>query len=473
MVVFDPHKWPMQDFNEQPLLSAKLVDRYARYLESPVQRLKFLDGLRKIQTEDTGFLRRMALWLPVLGSMRQRALIAIEVAKLMPPTRKVPLNFRVLFVLYRLRLALYAASLIGIMSLGAGAVYCVARLAGSLPVLSQTEGESASGAAAGPARQTDSAGPLKDVQTRAQLPLDKVWLAERGDGYEFYSNGARVLTGFETTGDERRFYRFHFSDGNLESTASTSPVGIVFHVSQSDKLPFSGQFNSSLNNVSKALLEYARAHRLYNYIIDRFGRIYRIVRDEDVSNHAGNSVWGGRDDFYVNLSASFIGICLEGKYTPGKAVGPEEINEPQIYAARILTAVLRSKYGIEDRNCVTHGLVSVNPSNHLLGYHTDWVSGFPFEALGLSNKNGAELIAVSEFGFRYDEAYVLAAGGNKWAGLESSDVKLRELAASDGTTLERMREIRWRVFQQAYDLERHLDLEREARSKQQEESRGS
>jgi len=467
----------MQDFNEQPLLSAKLVDRYSKYLESPVQRLKFLDGLRRIQSGESGFLQRMTLWLPALGSLRQRALIAIEVAKLMPVGSKVPLNFRILFVLYRLRLAVYAACLIGIIATGAGAVYCFAKLAGSLSAMSQNEVAGGGRDGAGPAGHAGSAvaSPLKEVQAKAGLPLDKVWLAERGEGYEFYSNGARVLTGFETTGDERRFYKFHFPSGadGVESAASTSPVGIVFHVSESDKLPFSGQFNSSLNNVSKALLEYARGHRLYNYVIDRFGRIYRIVQDEEVSNHAGNSVWGDRDDFYVNLNASFIGVCLEGKYTPGKAVGPDEINEAQIYAARVLTAVLRSKYGIEDRNCVTHGLVSVNPSNHLLGYHTDWVSGFPFEALGLSNKYSSELIAISEFGFRYDEAYIAAAGGNKWAGLQSSDVKLKQLAANGGTTLEGMRAIRWRVFQQAYDLEHKLDLEREAVSKQQDEPRGS
>jgi len=468
----------MQDFKEQPVISAKLVDRYSRYLESPVHRLKFLDSLRRIQTAETGFLLRITRWLPFMRSLRQRALIAIEVAKLMPASRKLPLNFRILFVLYRLRLALYLACLIGTISLGAGAIYCAVKLAANLSVLSQTEVATSGGVPAGVPGQSASgaaATTLKDVQAKAGLPLDKVWLAEGGDGYEFYSNGARVLTGFETTGEERRFYRFNLGGSGdvLDSAPMNTPVGIVFHVSESDKLPFSGQFNSSLKNVSRALLEYARGHRLYNYVIDRFGRIYRIVRDEDVSNHAGNSIWGDRGGFYVNLNASFIGVCLEGKYAPRKAVGPEDINEPQLYAARVLTAVLRSKYGIEDRNCVTHGLVSVNPSNHLLGYHTDWVSGFPFEALGLSNKYSSELIAISEFGFRYDEAYLSAAGGNKWPGLEGSEVKLRELAAAGGTTLEGVRELRWRLFEQAYVLEHHLDLEREARSKQQEESRGS
>jgi len=465
----------MQDSNKHPLLSARLVDRYSRYLDSPVQRLRFLDALRNIQAGETGLLQRLNSWLPVLGPLRRRALIAIEVAKLMPASRKLPLNFRVLFVVYRFRLAVYAACLIGIISVGAGAIYCAARLAGDLSVLSQTDaGAHPIDPAGAPGqRASAAAASLKDVQAKAGLPLDKVWLAERGDGYEFYSNGARVLTELETTGDERRFYRFSIDTGGaIESAAASTPVGIVFHVSESDKLPFSGQFNTSLKNVSRALLEYARQHHLYNYLIDRFGRIYRIVRDEDVSNHAGNSIWGDRRDFYVNLNASFIGVCFEGKYAPRKAVGPEDINEAQLYAARVLTAVLRSKYGIDDRNCVTHGLVSVNPSNHLLGYHTDWLSGFPFEALGLTNKYSSELIAISQFGFRYDESYLNAAGGSRSTGLEASDSKLRELAASQRTTLDGIREMRWRVFQQAYELEHQLDLQREALSRQQEESRG-
>ena len=61
------------------------------------------------------------------------------------------------------------------------------------------------------------------------------------------------------------------------------------------------------------MLEYARAHRLYNYLIDRFGRTYRIVRDEFEANHAGNSVWSDGRSVYVNLSASFIGVCFEGR----------------------------------------------------------------------------------------------------------------------------------------------------------------
>ncbi len=97
--------------------------------------------------------------------------------------------------------------------------------------------------------------------------------------------------------------------------------------------------------------------------------------------------------------------------------------------------MVRSKYGIDDANCVTHGLVSVNPSIRLMGYHTDWVSEFPFEALGLSNKYEMELTAVSRLGFGYDKAYVGAAGG-KWPGLEKADIALGEAAERNGLTIE-------------------------------------
>ena len=188
-------------------------------------------------------------------------------------------------------------------------------------------------------------------------------------------------------------------------------------------------------------------------MIDRFGRAYRIVRDEFAANHAGNSVWSDGAGVYVNLSASFVGICFEGR---GAAMGAEGINEAQIYAARVLTAVVRSKYGIEDANCVTPGLVSVNPSNRLMGYHTEWVSEFPFEALGLSNKYTSELVAISRLGFGYDQAYVAAAGG-KWPGLEKADAALRDEAANNSVSVEKERQLLSRVFARVYSKQRALE----------------
>jgi N-acetylmuramoyl-L-alanine amidase-like protein len=452
----------MQDFHPQNLRYARVVERYSRYIESPVLRLKFLkNALKDDQTN--------SLWkrIPFLGALPDRAMIIVELSKVLPIDQPAPLGIRLTALLYRVRYALYAMCIALALFAGASLVYAVSKIASSLSVSTEAKDLATNGQAA--AAGSNGGEAVAAIASGAGLTLDRVWLAEEGNGFEFYSNGARVLTEFETAGRKRSFYKFDLESlassntGNTGSSAGSfsaretlsSPVGIVYHVSESDLLPFANRYNSSLQNHSRALLEYARAHRLYNYLIDRFGRTYRIVRDEFEANHAGNSVWSDGSSVYVNLSASFIGICFEGR---GAAMGAEGINEAQIYAARVLTAVLRSKYGIEDVNCVTHGLVSVNPSNHLMGYHTDWVSEFPFEALGLSNKYETELAAISRLGFGYDQAYVSAAGG-KWPGLEKADARLREAAEKDGSSVEEERHQLARGFQQAYSKQHALEKE--------------
>ncbi|HET9532525.1 MAG TPA: peptidoglycan recognition family protein [Blastocatellia bacterium] len=434
----------MPDFKPQDLRYAKLVDRYSRYIKSPVLRLKFLNNTLNFNPQQRRWMK-----LPLIGLLPERAILIAELAKVLPPTEPAPLALRLTSLLYRIRFAVYGACIILALGAGASLIYAVSKIVTGI----STSTEAREIVAA----KTTEGGPgveaVKVIGSEAGLGLDKVWLAEQGDGYEFYSNGARVLTQHETTGAARRFYRFSLDalpGGSDETEAVTAPIGILYHLSESDLLPFADNYNSSLQDRSRALLEYAREHELYNYIIDRFGRIYRIVRDEFTANHAGNSMWSDGRSLYVGLSPSFIGICFEGRSSGGGAVGPDGINEAQIYAARVLTAVLRSKYDISDANCVTHGLVSINPSNRLMGYHTDWVAGFPFEALGLSNKYETELVAVSRFGFAYDRAYIAAAGGRSWPGLERAESALREGAKREGRTVEEDRRMGWRSFQQIY-----------------------
>ncbi len=345
---------------------------------------------------------------------------------------------------------------------GVGLGYAVTSVASRLFVSTEAKG-AAEAADANTANANTSAGEaVAHIGSEAGLPLDKVWLAEQGNGYEFYSNGVRVLTEYETAGERRDFYRFPVdavARGDDDGERLTRPLGIVYHVSEGDQLPFDNQYNASLQTRSKALLEYARGHRLYNYVIDRFGRVYRIVRDEESANHAGNSAWSDGRGLYVNLNASFIGICFEGQSQHGKAVGADGINETQIYAARQLTAVLRSKYQISDANCVTHGLVSVNPSNKLMGYHTDWVAGFPFAAIGLTDKYDTEIAAISRLGFNYDSAYLAAAGGKHWPGLDRADDALREAARQSGTGVEEKRRALQEVYERLYAKQRALEKE--------------
>ena len=445
----------MSDFSPQDERYARLVDRYSRYIQSPVLRLKFLNNTLKAAPPKDFWAR-----LPMVGTLPERATLIFELSKLMPPTGSMPLALRITSLLYRVRYAVYGVTLALMLGAGASIVYAAVRMASNISTPPKAPDDPARNLAGG--GNSEGVNAVVAIGSEAGLSLDKVWLAERGDGYEFYSNGARVLTEFETDGKERRFYSFPIDalfNNSDEVETGSKPIGILYHVSESDLLPFAGKYNSSLQGRSRALLEYAREKGLYNYLIDRFGRTYRIVRDERAANHAGNSVWSDERNLYVNLSASFIGICFEGKSETGAAVGPEGINEAQIYAARVLTAVLRSKYGIADANCVTHGLVSVNPSNRLMGYHTDWVTGFPFEAVGLTNKYDAELLAVSRLGFTYDQPYIHAAGGKRWAGLERAETKLKDAASNESVTVEDARREGWQFFQRAYGKQREIDNE--------------
>jgi hypothetical protein len=93
-----------------------------------------------------------------------------------------------------------------------------------------------------------------------------------------------------------------------------------------------------------------------------------------------------------------------------------------------------------------------------MGYHTDWVAEFPFEALGLANKYDTELRAISRLGFGYDQQYVSAAGG-KWRGLERADAALREAAQRDGFTIEDERRAQSKLFARAYQKQRAIEKE--------------
>ncbi|MGH8189342.1 MAG: hypothetical protein ACREUC_22485, partial [Steroidobacteraceae bacterium] len=93
-------------------------------------------------------------------------------------------------------------------------------------------------------------GPKPDLQERASappleplsesLPLDTlgvvpttIFLADRGPGWELYSNGLRIETGHAIAGVPRR-YRVHRRDGGLQTAEYSQPAGILFHTSESD-----------------------------------------------------------------------------------------------------------------------------------------------------------------------------------------------------------------------------------------------
>jgi hypothetical protein len=181
------------------------------------------------------------------------------------------------------------------------------------------------------------------------------------------------------------------------------------------------------------VLDYVRRNRSYHYLIDRFGRVHRVVDERDAAWHAGASIWGDAEIAWLNLNHSFLGVSLEAA-TAGEKADRDPITPAQIHALKSLTEVLRSRYSIAAKNCVTHAQISVSPSSRLLGHHTDWASGFPFAAAGLPDNYALPLLSITAFGFSYGPDY-LSAGAATWTGLALSEKQVRQQAAAANTTL--------------------------------------
>jgi len=267
-----------------------------------------------------------------------------------------------------------------------------------------------------------------------------VWLVESNERFELYSNGLQVQNQF-VTGTQARAYRAFARDG-LDTYASKlrfDPAGIVFHTTESHMAPFEEDQNGTLRRAGEGMLEFVRRNHAYHFVIDRFGRVFRIVRESDYANHAGHSVWADQNWIYLNLNQSFFGVAFEAKSRPEDHGLP--VNAAQVHAARILIEMLRARYKIAAANCVAHAQVSVNPSNHCAGYHTDWAANLPFHDLGLSDNYQRPLPSVLLFGFTSDALLAGAEGDALRPALTVAEDLLRHEAAARGMPLARYREI--------------------------------
>jgi len=420
--------------------SARVIEAYCAFLDSPTQRLRFIrKAVARCQVEGVGTPSR---W-PLFDRFRLRKIILEELVPLLPDGSNVPPSIRAALWAYRLRVPIYAAGLCGALAVVLFVGFGVVRVVKSVAARSSTA------AASTPSPETVAKAALPTGELPQYAP-EQIWLVEQGQGYEVYSNGARILTDYETDGPPRRYYAFPLDSTEPDSGEERSgpPIGVVFHTSQSHIAPFKQEYNQKLQRSAEALLSFVQKHRLYHYVIDRFGRIYRVVRDDGTADHACNSVWADEKFAYLDLSTSFLGICFEAEWTPDLKIAPDQINEAQLYAGRVLTAVLRSKYGIHESCCVTHGLVSVSPASELIGFHTDWAKGFPFEALNLSDKYTVETPSIALFGFGHDGQFDRAIG-TTWPGIGKAEARLDAEAASSGVTrkqLERSLRDRYRSY---------------------------
>src|SRR5262249_53702875 len=136
--------------------------------------------------------------------------------------------------------------------------------------------------------------------------------AEQTKGYDLYSNGLRIENELAVS-NKPRSYRPVSRDTESFGPLRTQPAGIVFHTTESDQAPFDPTQSHALMRIGHELLLFVRNKQAYHFVIDRFGRVHRIVVESDAANHAGNSIWADSDWAYVALNDSFIGVAFESR----------------------------------------------------------------------------------------------------------------------------------------------------------------
>ncbi|HEV3199097.1 MAG TPA: peptidoglycan recognition family protein [Bryobacteraceae bacterium] len=294
----------------------------------------------------------------------------------------------------------------------------------------------------------------------ARQEIPNVWRIELSRDFEVYSNGLRIENQLAVANDPRLYALVSVEDWAVSQTLRsarlqrmpsgprlpdankptggpyadqgptvrlrTQPAGILFHTTESDQAPFEATQQRNLHRIGRETLLYVRNKRAYHFVIDRFGRVHRIVVESDAANHAGNSVWADSRWLYLELNQSFLGVAFEASMQTGES----PINEAQVHAAKVLTEMLRSKYNIPAENCVTHAQVSVNPDNRRIGWHSDWGKEFPFREVGLPENYEQPLPSLFLAGFEYDSVYINATGPGIWKGLALAELRLRDEAAA-------------------------------------------
>ena len=274
--------------------------------------------------------------------------------------------------------------------------------------------------------------------TTEPATVRRVWLVDTNPKVDLYSNGLRVENEFVTSTQSRAYLAFVWERNRPGAKQwRHEPAGIVFHTTESHMAPFEENQNQTLKRTGESLLEFVRRRQSYHFVIDRFGRVFRVVKESDYANHSGNSVWADDSLVYVNLNQSFFGVAFEAQSR--REVEGLPVNPAQVHAGRILTEMLRSRYGIAAANCVAHAQVSVNPKNMRAGYHSDWAENLPFRDLGLSDNYGRPLPSVTLFGFMVDGLLSEAGESPLGQGLQLAEDQVGKEATALGLPLARYR----------------------------------
>jgi len=293
--------------------------------------------------------------------------------------------------------------------------------------------------------------PAVTVQRSLQDQWPDIWMVDQSETAESYSNGLRIEIEGAVHGPRRSYVWLDQATGKVH-TGGTVPVGIVYHTTESHIAPFDRAHNGDLKALGRGILSYVRDDRSYHYLIDRFGRVHRVVAEQDAAGHAGYSAWADSRRAYAGLNHSFLGIAFELATEPG-AESSSVATPAQIRAARELTEMLRSRYQILAVNCVTHAQVSISKITDRVGDHADWAGNFPFAEMGLPDNYGLPIAGIYQFGFGWDHNYRTTTGARVWPGLALSGVEQQTRARAQGLSVAAYRKNAQQVFKEMMEIQ--------------------
>ena len=176
---------------------------------------------------------------------------------------------------------------------------------------------------------------------------------------------------------------------------------------------------------------------VYHYLIDRFGRVFRVVEEKDKANHAGHlGLERGRPRLpeperrHDRASRS---------RRAGRAAGRCRSRAPSSRRGAASPTTCAHKWSIAPEMCVTHGLASVNPKKHLIGHHLDWARGFPFAAFGAARPVRRALAGRGPLRLRLRRAIPRRCWASRGRACAQAERQLAAEAAARGATVEDVR----------------------------------
>jgi hypothetical protein len=405
----------------------RALEDTARAIRNPVVKLRYLRACMDGQHRFDRIVRHVPFALLRRGLYRWLSLELLRTTltrRARDGGSQVPPSSRRALVRARLSVACTAASLLAVVT---AASYVAVQQTRATVLLADAYQPTPTPEPVAQAEPTPAPEAEPLATTRGVAP-ERIWLVEQGKGFELYSNGLRIDTRYAVAGEQAREYRvMDAGTGQLSEELFDRPRGILFHTSESDIWPLEEGFNDDLRNGTHRLLRYLARNHVYHYLVDRFGRVFRVVHESDKANHAGYSIWARGDEVFVSLNNAFLAVSFESQWEGGLTL---PITQAQYAGGLNLTNMLRDRYDIVPELCVAHGLASVNPRKHLIGHHLDWARGFPFEEWGLPDQYQVPTPAVRLFGFAWDET-VIEALGEPWPGVRAAeaDLRLRALRA--------------------------------------------